>query len=384
MLHRFTLALWLAFILEISLPLEIAAGAPAGPDAGNQAALQEAASWILRENEVESEYHYVMTCKLRMLLFWAGRDDVGAGYVRIGKAAERQRMIQVLFGSDPAKAPLAINRWGAGTEVLRSADSVQPAASAFFGFMKSSKGQSALAMRKELSQEKSNGAHLFEGIISRVEADQALSTAVPFASNQDFNMFQYKEAEKATLQQLGKNPSRRIRRLDGAAAPACPRLGEFLSTTLELIDAALADRPTPSSLCYIYNARHYTATLLSVRPVAEKTVHVSLRGKGAPAPAGGPPSRRTNPSTAEPRVAGGALDRSYRHLKDAHFEVVGQETGTKSYFDILLGTEGSLRGSPLQITYQPNWWFQVILNLTPDSTPTTIQATGVRPGAARE
>ena len=91
-----------------------------------------------------------MTCKLRLLFFWAGRDDVGGGYVRIGKASgeERQQMIQILFGSDPAKAPLAINRWGAGTEVLRSADSGQPAASAFFGFMKSSKGQSVLAMQK--------------------------------------------------------------------------------------------------------------------------------------------------------------------------------------------------------------------------------------------
>ncbi len=51
-----------------------------------------------------------------------------------------QQMIQILFGSDPAKAPLAINRWGGGTEVLRGQDSGEPASSAFFGFMKSSKG----------------------------------------------------------------------------------------------------------------------------------------------------------------------------------------------------------------------------------------------------
>ncbi len=87
------------------------------------------------------------------------------------------------------------------------------------------------------------------------------------------------------------------------------------------------------------------ATLLSVHPVPEKKVHVTLRGNG------------------------GALDRTYRHLQQAHFEVANQETGTKSSFDILLGTEGNLRGAPIQITYQPNWWFQVILNLAPDSLP---------------
>ncbi|MGD1101830.1 MAG: hypothetical protein ABSA59_07150 [Terriglobia bacterium] len=344
---RITLTLLLAPVLATSLPLGAAAGAPAGPDTSDQAAIQEAASWIGREGKIETEYHYVMTCKLRLLLFWAGRDDVGGGYVRIGKASgeERQQMIQILFGSDPAKAPLSINRWGAGTEVLRSADSGQPVASAFFGFMKSSKGQSVVAMQRELSKEKTNGDHLFEGIISRVDDGRALSTTVPYTSNQDFSLHQYAEAEKATLQQLESNPSRHIRRLDGAARSACPRAGEFLSTTLQLIDDAVAGHPMPDSLCYIYNARHYQATLLSVHPVTEKKVHVTLRGNG------------------------GALNRTYRDLREAHFEVVGEETGTKLSFDILLGTEGNLRGSPLQITYQPNWWFQVILNLTPDSTP---------------
>ena len=271
MWHRLTLAVLLVSVLATSLPLGVAAGAPAGPDTSDQAAIQEAASWIGREDKIETEYHYVMTCKLRLLLFWAGRDDVGGGYVRIGKASgeEPQQMIQILFGSDPAKAPLAINRWGAGTEVLRSADSGQPAASAFFGFMKSSKGQSVLAMQKELSKEKSNGAHLFEGIISRVDDGRALSTTVPYSSSQDFDLHQYAEAEKATLQQLESNPARQIHRLEGAARQSCPRVGEFLSTTFQLMDDAVASHTTPVSLCYIYNAHHY-------RHVAE---HPSRRGK---------------------------------------------------------------------------------------------------------
>jgi len=39
-------------------------------------------------------------------------------------------------------------------------------------------------------------------------------------------------------------------------------------------------------------------------------------------------------------------------------------TGKKVYFAIA-GTQGALRGVPVQICYQPNWWFQVVLNLLP-------------------
>ncbi len=333
-------------VIALSLPLGVSAGGPTIDSTSDQAAIQEAARWIGRPDKIEFDYNYVMTCKLRLLFFWTGKDDVGGGYVRIGKASgdDPEKMIQVLFGSDPAKAPLSINRWGAGTEVLRGTGQGQ--SSAFFGFMKSSKGQSVTAMQKELSKEKSNGDHLFEGIISRVDEGRALSTTVPFLSNTDFNFHQYAEAEKATLEQLQNNPQRRVRRLDGAAVSACPRVGEFLSTVLQLMDAAMADRPAPVSLCYIYNARHYTAILTSVHNVEAKTVHVSLHGTSAP------------------------LDRTYHHLKEAHFVVQGEETGSKNSFEILLGTEGDLRGAPLQIIYQPNFWFQIILNLTRDSPQT--------------
>jgi len=347
MWYRLTLTVLLVMGFAASSSLGLAASPAPTPDTSDQTAIQEAANWIARQNRIVTEYRYVMTCKVRFVFFWGGRDDVGGGYLRIGKAAgdEGEQMIQFLFGSDPAKAPMAINRWGGGTEVLRSQDSGQPASSAFFGFMKSSKGQSVLAMRRELSDEKANGAHLFEGIISRVDEGRALTTTVPYTSNQDFDLYHYTEAEKATLQELENNPARHIRTLEGAERAACPRAGEFLSTTFQLMDDAVDGRATPESLCYIYNAHHYKATLLSVQPVAEKTVHIALHGNG------------------------GALNQTYRHLRQAHFEVVCQETGNKSVFDIVLGTEGNLRGAPIQISYQPNWWFQVILNLAPSTLP---------------
>jgi hypothetical protein len=352
MFRRFTLVALL--LVGFVAALAFAAVAPAGkPDISDQAAIQEAAGWIEHANKLEAEYHYVMTCRLRLLFFWTGRDDVGGGYVRIGRSAgdDPKQTIQVLFGSDPAKAPLSINRWGAGTEILRRDNSGQPVASAFFGFMKSSKGQSVMAMQKELSKEKNGGDHLFEGIISRVDPDRALSSTIPYTSQQDFDFHQYAEAEKAALQQLENNPTRRIRRMDGTDRSACPREGEFLSTVLELNDDALAGHSTPETLCYIYNARHYKVTLASVHTVAQKKVSVNRRGGGS------------------------ILNQNYQHLQQAHFDVVNEQTRVTSAFDILLGTEGSLRGAPVQITYQPNWWFQIILNLVPDTTPPAKRVT---------
>ena len=124
---------------------------------------------------------------MRLIFFWAGKDDVGGGYIRRGIAAAdpREEMLQVLFGSDPAKAPRAINRWGAGTEAvwhkdpvsneIKSSSADDVVASTFFGFMKSSAGKSVSEMQDELKKEKSGGAHQFKGIVSQVETGHARS-----------------------------------------------------------------------------------------------------------------------------------------------------------------------------------------------------------------
>ena len=103
------LRILLGLILAAAVSLGAAATSPGLPDSPDQAAIQEAARWIQGEARIETEYRYVMTAKLRLLLFWAGRDDVGGGYIRIGKAPGQGggHVIHILFGSDPAKAPLS-------------------------------------------------------------------------------------------------------------------------------------------------------------------------------------------------------------------------------------------------------------------------------------
>jgi hypothetical protein len=319
------------------------------PAAAANREIAEALRWVRSAPESAADYEYVMTVRVRLLLFWAGKDDVGGGYIRRGFLAEdrRQELIQVLFGSDPAKAPRAINRWGAGTEIVwhknpagadGGGDDV--VSSAFFGFMKSSRGKSAAEMQEELKKERERGEHSFTGILSRVDAGRAVSVVVPLASQTDFTLHQYAEAEPLILEKLGgtDRPIKEVKDLAG-----CGRASEFLATVSELVRLALQGEKAPKTLCYVYDAQVHTLRMERAAPVKKLTIQV----KGA---------------------RGGVLvERTYDDLLEVEFVSTNKTTGKRSEFTIEVGTKNELRGVPVQIRYQPNWWFQVVLNLRPES-----------------
>ena len=319
--------------------------------------IHEALQWIRTAPQGIVQYDYIMTARVRLLFFWAGKDDVGGGYIRRGVSSEnpREEFFQVLFGSDPAKAPRGINRWGAGTEVSQHQEPVTPTAkqddvtaSAFFGFMKSSRGKSVTEMQEELRKEKDQGEHSFTGILSRVEPLEAISLVVPLQSDTDYTLHQYDVAQLLMLEKLSSSV-RPVRTLQ--EQQRCPRAKEFLATVAELMDAALDGQSTPSSRCYVYDAQENNLTLENVWPLA--TLPVQLHG----------PNNVT------------LLDSSYSHLLQLDFVSTHKLTGKKVYFSIIEGVEGKWRGVPVQIRYQPNWWFQVVLNLrTSPGTATSVNA----------
>jgi hypothetical protein len=282
--------------------------------------------------------------------------------IRRGVSTEdpHQEFFQVLFGSDPEKAPRAINRWGAGTEVSWHKDVAGDAprqqddvtASAFFGFMKSSQGKSVGEMQAELQREKQSGQHAFTGILSRVEPSRALSLVVPLLqSDTDFNLHDYDRAEPLMLEQL-KDSSRPLRSLQDASR--CPRAAEFLATVAELVDAAVPGHSAPFSRCYVYDAQENTLTLEKITPVPSWPV--ILHG----------PKNSVLRST------------THNDLLQLDFVSTHKLTGKKVDFSVFAGTQGALRGVPVQICYQPNWWFQVVLNLLPEKGTLPISAVAAR------
>jgi len=351
-LARLSILLAALFFL---IPLSAGLNAPAT----DRTPISEALGWVRKVPRDLLEFDYVMTARVRLLFFWVGKDDVGGGYIRrgISKDDQHQELFQVLFGSDPAKAPRAINRWGAGTEVAWHKD---PAAntsnpgdvisSAFFGFMKSSKGKSVSEMQQELKKEKDQGAHQFTGILSRVEPGNAVSLVVPLASDLDYNLHEYSQAEPVMFDKLSSS-DRPLRTLPESGG--CLRESGFLGTVAELLDAALAGKTGPNSLCYVYDAQVNTLKLEQATPVDKLTVKVNS-------------------------AKGDVLwEKTYENLIQADFVSEHQLTAKRVNFTILLGTRGDLRGVPVQIRYQPNWWFQVVLNLTP-RPPQVVQSSNLK------
>jgi hypothetical protein len=343
--RRYRRAKFLLVLLFIFIPLS------ARPTDSDRAPIVEALEWVRNAPADLVQFDYVMTARVRLLFFWTGKDDVGGGFIRRGfsKNDPRQELLQVLFGSDPAKAPRAINRWGAGTEVIRHKEAPSTPAngddvvsSAFFGFMKSSTGKSASEMQEELKKEKDHGEHQFTGILSRVDAGHAISLTVPLSSEIDYNLHQYAEAEPIMLEKL-RTSERPARILENA--PGCSRAGEFLGTVSELLDSAFQNHGGPRSLCYVYDAQVNILTIEHAVSVPKLAVKV--------------------------KTAKGAMlaDRTYEDLLETDFLTANQATGRKVYFSILVGTKGDQRGVPVQIRYQPNWWFQVVLNLLPKLSP---------------
>ena len=342
-------------------PIGAATPAPSeGYDGPVQASFEEALKWVRSQPRIHTEYDYVMTVRLRLLLFWVKRDDVGGGYIKLGDVAEdpRRQVVQLLFGSDPSKAPRSINRWGAATEIARrtSSSDADPASSVFFGFIKPSRGGSVSSMQRELSAEGQGGQHLFEATLGLVDRGQALSKGVPFYTDHDFNLHELDQAQQLAIRRLEDGPDRKFRRLEGSSQKSCERAAGFLSTIAELLDDSVQGGHTHATLCYVYNAHQYTATLESAHRVAERAVRVALRE-------GGP-----------------GIDQTYRDLRQAHFRVLRQDTGGETDFDILVGASGPMRGVPIQISYNPNWWFQVVLNLK--GAPLLSESSSHRPEPA--
>jgi hypothetical protein len=336
--------------------------------ASDAAPIAETISWIHREPRDLVQFEYDMTVRVRLLFFWVSKDDVGGGYIRraVAKEDARLELFQVLFGSDPAKAPRAINRWGGGTEAEWHTEPVgvrgentavdDVTASAFFGFMKSSKGKSAAEMQAELKKEKEQGEHVFTGILSRADAGRAFSLVVPLTSDKDYNLREYDAAEPLMIEKL-QTSEKPIRSL--AESADCARPGDFLGSVAELMEQKLAQmapergvagdarddsKSAVAALCYVHDAQVNTLTVEHAELV--KSLQVKINA-----------------------AKGGVLaNNSFNDLLQLDFVTTHKVTGKKVYFTLLVGTKGALRGVPVQIRYEPNWWFQVVLNLEPASS----------------
>lgn len=259
---------------------------------------------------VVSEHRYRMLAKVRPLLFWISRDDVGVAKVSWRGNDADGFGLDLLIGSDPLRAPRKINRWGYIAEEVRGSDA------RVLGLMKQSNEQSIADAEKQIGTE-GRGGYVYRAIHGTADAREARAGVTSVSVDRDLT---YRDVESliALVNNTGAAAEKR-----SVALPPGTRPG-FLVALNDLVTGK-----ANSSVPFVYFGVFYDLTM-----------------KG---------STRLKTATID--------GHRYENLARSDFEMKNRSNGEITKFQLTYGTEGALAGIPVHAVYQPRWWFEVQLFL---------------------
>lgn len=275
---------------------------------------------------IAAEYHYRLSGSARPFLFWITRDDVGSGRMTWRRAADGTLSLELLMGSDPARAPFKTNRWGYIREVVRG-DSAELVA------VKSSTEEETIEEAKA-SVHRQDGDRSLLLIRERVTADEARAATAFVDVGPDAS---YRELGLVLDRMSGvREWQERV-----AARPRASRPGFLVALTELMQSGADAWHAAPGStftyatqtLVYVHRAKPYE--------LRQSDVEV-LRGV----------------------TLGG---RHYSQLLRGTFRIRNPSTNYQSQFVVIYGVGDRLAAVPVRITYQPRWWLRTQLTLDPST-----------------
>lgn len=262
---------------------------------------------------VSREHTYRMAGKIRVLLLWVGRDDVGSGVIR-WRGQGDHRAFEVLIGSDPKKAPSQLNKWGYLVEEVRGNESSVAGLISQENDDKLSEVKDDLRRRKDL--------RAFDTIRGNVTAAEGRARVGTLHAPSELT---YHEV-RTVLNDVLADTSLAVKQV--------PRRGDvragFLSSLTEMIAGTLERKPL-RRIPYIHGDRMYELRLLGATTLAR------FERDG----------------------------RTFTNVVRGQFETgeAGRRSGTR--FELVYGASGALAGVPILISYQPKWWLQVDLVLNP-------------------
>jgi hypothetical protein len=315
-------------LLAAALALALA-GAPGAVGATNQASTGSCpahagvAAVPGRALPVVRDLRYRLGGRIKLLLFWVGRDRVGTGRLVWRSDSDAAAAYELLIGTDPALTPRRLNRWGYIAEERRGD------ATRVFGVMTTSE-EAEIKDFRGASPDGGPGGR-FKALRSTVSNRESCSATATFETERDL-----------TLRDVAELEGQAGARLDTVQAQPLPtgpdiRPG-FLSAVAELVDAVRPNgrpgtlkHPQSRSLRFVYGRKLYGLALLDVEDLT--------------------PSGR---STAD--------------LVRARFEIRAP-TGDRERFGLDFATRGPLAGVPVVIRYQPRWWLQATLTMEDGGGP---------------
>ena len=261
---------------------------------------------------VVRQHTYRMAGKIRVLLLWVGRDDVGSGVIK-WRGGGNDKAIELLIGSDPKRAPSQLNKWGYLVEEMRGGES------SVVGLISQEHDDRLSDVKADLKRRKDLRAFdTIRGYAATVEGTARVGTL--YAPSH----LTYQDADvvlKDVLADMSLAVKRVARR--GNVRPG------FLTSLTELMDASIDKKTDNRRIQYIHGDRLFELRLLETTPLAR-------------------------------------FERDGRVWQDVirgRFETgeAGNRSGTR--FELVYGASGALTGIPILISYQPKWWLQVDLVL---------------------
>jgi hypothetical protein len=306
----------LAFVLVIA---GLMVAVPRG--AAVQSAPPDPAASVAGMTTVSDHRYRASGAARPFVLFWISRDNVGGARITRRRGNDGRRALEMLTGSDPARAPFGTNRWGYIQEIIQGNDVDLVA-------VKTPTEEETIEDAKA-SVRNTNARGVLVFIREHVTARESVAWSTVAEVGRDVT-FRDLDAVLRRMPALGGWQQRRLTR------PPDARPG-FLTAFADMMDAsakawasgAPAKRDSsPAPLTYIHRAELFDLHQDQVELVPDAS------------------------------AGGGERVRALR----ARFRIWNRRTSKWSgEFVAVYGISGAFAGVPLRLTYQPRWWLRTEL-----------------------
>ena len=275
-------------------------------------------------------HHYTIGGRIRPLLFWIGKDDVGDAAITTRRDVDGAAY-ELLIGSDPDRAPRRINRWGYISEEIRGDTAT------LVGLMTES--DEASVAEAEASLQRQNGERTFNVIRTSVAGGEAHSVVTSVVAPAEYT-FRRVDELLSLVDTRGRAGTTRALKMSAGTRPG------FLTSVADIIHAQAAQWQTshnvspPPAVTYVYYGKLYQLRAVRSRAVS------NLR----------------------------AGDVVYPHAIASQFQIKSLQDGGLTDFSLTFAADGPAAETVLAATYQPKWWIEIQLSLDDTKPAETFTA----------
>jgi len=274
-----------------------------------------------------SEHLYTVTARVRILLFWYSRDDVGLARLRWRVGPDDRRGYELLIASDPDRAPRKINQWGF------VAEETGPDGAALLGLGKDSDPKSLEEAEAGTEAEGAARQFLYKAIRTEVRGQTGRTGVMRLALPRDPT---YRDLDAVIAQLPASPPSpKHYTLMPGVRRGYLPTLQEAVDDCLAWYRAGRPAKESPIGVVrpYVYDGKLYELVVRSSKPVP------SAKYRGRP----------------------------FTDLIHTEFVITNTVSRGQTRFRVDFPAAGPMAGAPVHVVYRPRWWFEVEIVLDDSS-----------------